>query len=219
MTHTVKAVVLDLDGLMLNTEDIFELSGQELMRRRGKVMTTECQLQMLGRRPDEAFTVMKRLLDVDDPIEDLQNETREIFAALMDDNLAAMPGLYELLDAIEAVGLPKAVATSSPREYMTDLMGKFDLLGRFPISLTAEDVEVGKPDPEIYLKAAELLSVDPANMIVLEDSEAGTRAAASAGAIAVSVPNRHTKVQDFSMATRVVESLADEWLASLIQAS
>lgn len=217
MTHTVKAVVFDLDGLMLNTEDIFELSGQELMRRRGKVMTTECQLQMLGRRPNEAFEIMKRMLDVDDPIDVLLNETREIFAGFMDDNLKAMPGLYELLDAIEAVGLPKAVATSSPREYMIDLMGKFDLLRRFPISLTAEDVELGKPNPEIYLKAAGLLSVDPANMLVLEDSEAGTRAAAAAGAIAVSVPNRHTKVQDFSVATRVVESLADEWLLGLIQ--
>ena len=131
---------------------------------------------------------------------------------------ANAPDLEEkLLDLIEGAVLPKAVATSSPREYMTDLMTRFELLHRFPVSLAAEDVTVGKPEPEIYLKAAALLAIEPANMVVLEDSEAGTRAAAAAGAIAISVPNRHTKVQDFSMATRVVNSLVDERLLELIR--
>lgn len=217
MNYEVHAVVFDLDGLMLNTEDIFDLTGHALMRRRGKVMTAECHHQMLGRRPDEAFEIMKRLLDLDESIDDLQNETREIFASLIDEHLGTMHGLYELLDLIEGAVLPKAVATSSPREYMTELMNRFELLHRFPVSLAAEDVTAGKPEPEIYLKAAELLEIEPANMVVLEDSEAGTRAAAAAGAIAISVPNRHTKVQDFSMATRVVESLADERLLELIR--
>ena len=217
MKHEVHAIVFDLDGLMLNTEDIFDLAGNELMRRRGKVMTEECHHQMLGRRPNEAFEIMKRLMDVNDPIADLQNETREIFESLIDEHLGTMHGLYELLDLIEGAVLPKAVATSSPREYMTDLMTRFELMHRFPVSLAAEDVTAGKPEPEIYLKAAALLAIEPANMVVLEDSEAGTRAAAAAGAIAISVPNRHTKVQDFSMATRVVDSLVDERLLELIR--
>lgn len=216
MNKKIKAVVFDLDGLMLNTEDIFDLAGHELMKRRGKVMTKECQQQMLGRRPNEAFTILKQLLDVDDSIEALLAETKDIFAGFVDDHLQPMPGVFDILDRIEAASLPKAVATSSPRQYMIDMMTRFDLLERFPISLTAEDVTHGKPDPEIYLKAAELLNVSPGNMLVLEDSEAGTRAAASAGAVAVSVPNRHTVVQNFDVATLVANSLEDPRLLALL---
>jgi HAD superfamily hydrolase (TIGR01509 family) len=123
-----------------------------------------------------------------------------------------MPGLLELLDMIEDLGIPKAVATSSPRDYMENLLGQFNLLTRFSETLTAEDVTSGKPHPEIYLKASQLLAVESAHVLVLEDSETGTRAAAAAGTFAVSVPNRHTVAGDFSMASLQVESLADNRL-------
>ncbi len=112
-----------------------------------------------------------------------------------------MPGLFELLDIVDESRLPKAVATSSPREYMENLLGRFDLLHRFPVTLTAEDVTHGKPHPEIYLTAATRLNVHPGRMMVLEDSETGSRAGASAGAVVVSVPNIHTSKGDFGMAT------------------
>ena len=118
-----------------------------------------------------------------------------------------MPGLLELLDLIESVGIPKAVATSSPRDYMQDMLGRVDLLHRFSFALTAEDVTQGKPHPEIYLMAARQLNVEPGRMLVLEDSEPGTRAASAAGALAVSVPNEHTDRGDFSMAWMRVDSL------------
>ncbi len=64
---------------MFNTEDIFDLAGKELMQRRGKVMTEECHHAMLGRRPEEAFAAMQRLMDIDDPMEALMAETKDIF--------------------------------------------------------------------------------------------------------------------------------------------
>ncbi len=118
-----------------------------------------------------------------------------------------MPGLFELLGDVDERGLPRAVATSSPHDYMREMLGRYELFDGFAHHLAAEDVTHGKPEPEIYLKAAERLGVQPAEMMVLEDSEAGTRAAASAGAVVVSVPNRHTQVHDFSVATHVVSSL------------
>lgn len=97
------------------------------------------------------------------------------------------------------------------------LLQKLDLLSHFQFALTAEDVTHGKPHPEIYLKAAERLGVAPSEMLVLEDSETGTRAAASAGAVVVSVPNRHTSYGDFSMSHLTVDSLLDERLYALLQ--
>ncbi|GAB5442900.1 MAG: HAD-IA family hydrolase [Fuerstiella sp.] len=211
----VEAVVFDLDGLMLNTEDVFHLSGCEMLARRGLEMTEEIHRSMLGRRPNEAFQAMKDLTGIADSIDDLKTETRTLFSEIAATSLELMPGLTDLLKLIESLKLPRAVATSSPRDYVLDLLGRFDLLKHFPLMLTAEDVRLGKPDPEIYLTAAEQLGVAPERMLVLEDSETGTRAAAAAGAITVSVPNRHTADGDFSMATRRVSSLADPELLRL----
>ena len=207
MTPPIRAVVFDLDGLMLNTEDIFELAGQQLMQRRGREMTDECRYAMLGLRPEEAFAELQRITGIEEPIEQLMRETREIFESLIDDHLAPMPGLFELLDDIDGRGLPRGVATSSPRDYLAHMLGRYQLLEGFPVRLAAEDVQRGKPHPEIYLRAASELGIAPQEMLVLEDSETGTRAGADAGAVVISVPNRHTRRQDFSRATHVVGSL------------
>jgi len=215
----IRAVVFDMDGLMLNTEDIFELAGQRLMERRGLNMTDEIRQSMLGRRAVEAFTAMKLITGLTDRIEDLMYETKELFESIAENSLETMPGLHDVLELIESLNLPRAVATSSPRAYMTPLLERFDLLHRFHFTLTAEDVTHGKPHPEIYQMAAGRLNVHPGEMLVLEDSETGTRAAHAAGAYIVSVPNRHTAVGDFSMSRMKIDSLLDERLLSLLRRS
>lgn len=208
----IKAVVFDMDGLMLNTEDIFEISGRQLLERRGMQMTDEIHRSMLGRRPNEAFQALKDLTGIIDSIDDLKLETKQLFAEVAKHHLNTMPGLFELLDRIEQLGIPKAVATSSPRAYLLDMLNEFKLLPRFQFALTAEDVTHGKPHPEIYQQAMRQLNVQPSQTLVLEDSETGTRAAAAAGAFTVSVPNPHTDSGDFSMASLMVTSLLDDKL-------
>ena len=213
----IRAVVFDLDGLMLNTEDVFDIAGRQLLERRGLEMTDHIRHSMLGRRPVDAFNALKSLTGMQDRIEDLMHETKELFEAIAENSLATMPGLHRILELIESRELPRAVATSSPRSYMTHLLQRFELLHRFHFTLTAEDVTHGKPHPEIYLMAARMLNVLPGEMLVLEDSETGTRAAAAAGAFVVSVPNRHTAVGDFSMSRLRIESLLDERLHELLR--
>jgi HAD superfamily hydrolase (TIGR01509 family) len=211
-----KAVVFDLDGTLLNTEDIFELAGIELMGRRGLQMTDEIRGAMLGRRPAEAFAALKVLTGVGDSIEDLMHETKAIFRELAEDSVSLMPGVSELLALTDRCCLPRAIATSSPRAYAAWLLGRLNLLDCFRFALTAEDVVEGKPHPEIYLSAAARLGVAPAEMLVFEDSETGTRAAAAAGAYFVSVPNRPTAGGDFSSSRLCVSSLLDARLAPLV---
>ncbi|MFZ9089189.1 MAG: HAD family hydrolase [Planctomycetaceae bacterium] len=213
----IRAVVFDLDGTMLNTEDIFEDAGQVLMERRGLTMTNEIRREMLGRRPAEAFAALKRLTGITDDTDALMRETKEIFRNLAVDRITVLPGVRSLLELTEALELPRAVATSSPEQYMRWLMELVDLYRHFQFVLTAENVQQGKPHPEIYLLAAERLGIAAAEMLVLEDSETGVRAAASAGAQVVAVPNRHTEYGDFSEAILRVESLEDERIAELLQ--
>ena len=141
----IRAVCFDLDGLMFNTEHVFYESADVLLQRRGLAMSRGAMNAMLGRRPLESFQgLIDHLGLTEGPIE-LLAESRVIFHELLDTKLEPMPGLFELLDLIETSGLPKGVATSSPRDYLDDIFGRFDLSPRFPLQLTAESVTHGKP--------------------------------------------------------------------------
>ena len=209
--------MFDLDGLMFNTEEVFTQSGTELLRRRNKPAPRAVFDRMMGRRPYEAIQVMIDMMDLTESPDELLMESAEIFTAMLDAHLAPMPGLFELLELIELRELPKGVATSSPRPYLVDLLQRFRLEQRFPVMLTAEDVTLGKPHPEIYLKAAECFGVRPGEMLVLEDSEAGTKAAAAAGAHIISVPHAHSESHDFSPAKAVARNLADPVILELLR--
>ena len=213
---TIQAVCFDLDGLMFNTEDVFYVSADVLLKRRGLQMSKGAMDAMLGRRPLESFRAFCDYLGINEEPADLLAESRVIFHEMLDEHLKPMAGLFDLLSLIELKKLPKAVATSSPHDYLEDIFGRFDLTPRFPIRLTAESVTHGKPHPEIYLKAAERLGVHPENMLVLEDTETGTRAAAAAGAFIVSVPHDHTSSHDFSQSKYIANGLNDPFILSLI---
>ncbi len=212
----IKAVVFDLDGLMINTEEIYCLTGTEQLRRRGKTATRELFDRMMGRRPPEAFQIMIEMMDLSESYEVLLEESVVIFEELLDEHLRPMPGLFQLLARIEMLNLPKGVATSSRRNYLEQMLSRFELLDRFHTTLTAEDVTHGKPHPEIYLKAAERLEIEAAEMLVLEDSQAGTESAAAAGAYVISVPHEHSRAHDFSQASAIAERLNDPVVLDLL---
>jgi HAD superfamily hydrolase (TIGR01509 family) len=127
-----------------------------------------------------------------------------------------MPGAVELLDLLDARGIARGVATSSGPDFAHDVLGRVGLRERFAFVLTSADVTQGKPHPEIYQAAARRLVVDPAAMLVLEDSQAGCKAAVAAGAVAVAVPGGHSRRHDFSGARFIAESLADPRIRGLL---
>jgi HAD superfamily hydrolase (TIGR01509 family) len=204
-----RAVVFDMDGLMFNTEEVYTSVGSELMRRRGKTFSAGLKDAMMGLPPKESFEIMIRWHGLSDTVEQLMPESNAIFLELLRGQLALMPGLIELLAALEAAGIPKAIATSSSPQLTEACLTPFDFARRFQFVLTSEDIGRGKPDPEIYLAAAARFGVQPGEMLVLEDSQNGCRAASAAGAFTVAVPGEHSRRQDFGRASLVVASLAD----------
>jgi HAD superfamily hydrolase (TIGR01509 family) len=214
--HTPQAVVFDMDGLMFNTEDVYWHVGSEVLRRRGREYTRELCHAMMGCTPRSAFEIMIRWHALDDSCEQLAIESEEVFIRLLDDYLAPMPGLLDLLSALETAAIPKAIATSSQPRLVDAVLTRFEMQPRFRFILTADDVVHGKPAPEIYLKAAERFGILPGAMLVLEDSQNGCRAAAAAGAFTVAVPGEHSRTQDFTVADMVIESLADPRLHEVL---
>ena len=205
-----RGVTFDLDGLLVNTEELYQDVGTELLRRRGKTFEPDLLDRMMGRPQQVSLGIMIDWHGLSDSVERLAEETREIFVSLLDTRLAPMPGAVSLIDGLTAAGVPFGVATSSGPDFAHDVLGRVGLLERMGFVLTCDDVREGKPAPEIYLAAAGRLGVAPDRMLVLEDSQAGCRAAVAAGAVAVAVPGGHSLRHDFSGAAFVAESLADE---------
>lgn len=208
-TSTLRAVTFDLDGLMFNTEELYQEVGGALLARRGKQITGELLDQMMGRKASVALALMIDWHQLEETPEQLAAETAEIFGGMLPRRLAPMPGLLDLLQALEAAGIPKAIATSSGREFVDLVLGLFDLAPRFSFILAGEDIEHGKPAPDVYQLAARRHGVAPAEMMVLEDSHIGCRSAVAAGAFAVAVPHGRSLTHEFPGVGLIADSLAD----------
>ena len=212
----IAAVAFDLDGLMFNTEEVFHHTLTELLARRGKPAPPELFASMMGLRAAEAHEVMREMMELTETADELQVEVSEIFTAELERIVRPMPGLMGLLDRLEATGRPKAVCTSSGRQYASDLLSRHAIDHRFDFILGGGDVANGKPHPEVYATAAERFGVDPASMLVLEDSAHGVAAGKAAGAFTVGVPHEFTAGQRYDHADLVAETLADERLLELL---
>lgn len=206
---SLKAVVFDLDGLMFNTEELYQWVGAELLGRRGKQFDAPLLEAIMGRPPAISLQIMIDRHGLADTVAELAAESEQIFGPVLDERLDLMPGLADLLTALEAAGIPKAIATSSGPRFVTNVLGRFDLRPRFEFVLTCDDVTDGKPHPEIYLAAAQRFGIEPREMLVLEDSQNGCRAAVAAGAFAVAVPGGHSHAHDFTGAQFIADTLAD----------
>jgi HAD superfamily hydrolase (TIGR01509 family) len=215
----LQAVVFDLDGTLINSEDLYEEAGREVLQRRGKEYDHVLREQVMGRPAADSLRVIIEHHSLPDTVEELVRESGELMLRFMETRLAAMPGAYELLDALDTVGVPSAVATSATREFADLVLTRLEMKSRFRFILTAEDVRQGKPDPEIYLLAAERLQLAPPQMMVLEDSANGCRAALAAGAFTVAVPNDHTRNYDFHGVRFVANTLADPRILAALEAS
>jgi len=212
----IEGVAFDLDGLLVNTEELYQHVGSELLRRRGRTFEPDLLDAMMGRPQKVSLAIMIEWHGLADTVEMLASETREIFVSLLDTQLKTMPGAVELLDLLDARGIARGVATSSGPEFAHDVLSRVGLLERFTFVLTSADVSHGKPHPEIYQTAARRLSVVPGSMLVLEDSQTGCRAAVAAGTVAVAVPGGHSHRHDFSGARFVAETLADPRIRGLL---
>jgi pseudouridine 5'-phosphatase len=212
-----RAVAFDMDGLMFNTEDLYDEVTGIVLARRGKAYTLQQKLKMMGLPGPKAYAHLQADLELTDPFEVFQKEMDDVFADVLPTRIEKMPGLDHLLELLERMEIPKAVATSSERAFAETALATFNLLDRFEFLLCGNDVTYGKPHPEIYLTAAQRLNVLPGEMLALEDSHNGSRAAAAAGAFTVAVPTVHSRQQNFDHVQFVADSLSDQRILRLFE--
>ncbi|GHT26599.1 phosphatase [Planctomycetales bacterium] len=210
------AVAFDMDGLMFDTENVYWKAASALLAKRGFVYTDELCAAVMGRTPQYCFELFKETFSLPETWQELQRESENLFLQFLDDGFSAMPGLFELLDILEAKYIQKCICTSSAIRVVSEVLKQKGLTERFDFILTAEDISFGKPNPEIYLKAAERFGVKPYQMLVLEDSTAGTQAAKAAGCFCAAVRAEHNKNSDLSAANYIASSLNSRYIVELL---
>ncbi len=215
-SHPIQAVAFDMDGLLVNTEELYTEVGTTVLLRRGKSFTPELKRSMMGLPGQQAFELMISHEQLTDSVEDLARESELIFNEILPTRLKLLTGVTELLDELENRGLPRCVATSSSKAFADKVLSIVALSDRIDFVITPVDVLAGKPQPDIYLAAAERMGVQVRNMLVLEDSHHGSRAGVASGACTVAVPGPHSEEHDFSGVHYRAQSLVDPGLWQIL---
>jgi HAD superfamily hydrolase (TIGR01509 family) len=213
-----RALIFDMDGLMIDTEGLYWAAAREIAASYGKAVSDDTLRNMMGRAPIESMRVFVRDLELRDSAEALLDRRTAIMLKRFAEPIAPMAGLMEILRAFKG-RLKLAVATSAPAAFADLILPAMKIADYFDVIQTSDGVKRGKPDPEIYLRAIERLGAAAEESIVLEDSVAGARAGKNAGAYTIAVPSEYTRGGDFAFADYVARDLNDArgWIAGLIR--
>jgi HAD superfamily hydrolase (TIGR01509 family) len=206
----IEAVVFDLDGLLLDTEELWDEARRQIAEELGGRWREDAQRAMMGMSSPEWSRYMHDVIGVPDPPERISGEVVERMEDLYRRRLPLVDGAIE---AVRRIGArwPLAIASSSNRpliELFLELTGTRDL---FRATVSSEEVAHGKPASDVYLEAAARLGVAPERCAAIEDSENGIRSAAAAGMVVVAIPNAAfpPSREALSLAAVVVDSLAE----------
>jgi HAD superfamily hydrolase (TIGR01509 family) len=207
--HNVKAVIFDMDGLMFDSENLGRMGWLNAGKKWGYPITDKEYSRVIGRTVRDAEAIFKQIFGEDFPYQELRRHRVEFEHRFYEEHgVPLKPGLPELLDFLEARSLPKAVATSAGRNAAIGKLTRTHLLKRFQAIVSGDEVERGKPAPDIFLLAAQKLNIPAPQCMVLEDSQAGIRGAHAAGMIPVMVPDLIQPSEEIRQMTRgIVTSL------------
>lgn len=209
--HTVhlsaQAFIFDLDGLMADSGPLAEWAWNQVLTRYGHQMDEQTFRDILGMRVADSSRFLCERFSLPISPEEAMAERDELFLEAVPTRLRARPGLYPLLDELAARKLPLGVATSGHRQYVTLALKTLELKTRFQAIARGDEVEQGKPAPDIFLLAAERLGVSPDCCLALEDAPLGVESAVTAGMVCLAVPNERTAPLHFSSAYCIFPSL------------
>ena len=203
----IQAVIFDLDGLLVVSEPLQLRAWDAYLRQHGAALTPALLQRMLGLRLVDSAALVQRELRLPVAVQDVVRDRDELFLASVPGNIHAMPGAGKLVDTLHAHGTRLALATSGHRRYVDLALAGAGLRGVFEVEVTGELVEHGKPAPDTYLRACELLHLPPAACLALEDAPNGVASAKAAGLWCIAVPDPMAERAQFSAADAIVRSL------------
>ena len=214
----IRAVLFDMDGLIVDTEPIHFKAFRAYMAQFGIDIPESLMPQFIGYTEADNLRDLKQKYDIDAPLEEMVANRGAIYLQLVKtEPLKVFPGFWELSEEARRRGLEQAVVSSANAEQVTivlrrlfeDNPAKGSPETYFDAIITGEDITTNKPAPDIYLLAAERLGLPSSECLAFEDTPPGVQSAASAGMTVIAVPNEYTRSLTFPGAMQVIDSLKD----------
>ncbi len=207
---SVAAVVFDLDGVILDTEQLWDEVREGLARERGGRWSDRAQADMMGMSSTEWSRYMHDVVGLPEPPEEIN---REVVRRMLDRYAERLPLIDGAVEAVERIAArwPLGLASSSNRELIDRALELSGLARHFRATVSSEEVARGKPAPDVYLEAARRLGAEPTECLAIEDSANGVRSAHAAGMRVVAIPNPAFPPPDavLALATTVLPSIRE----------
>jgi HAD superfamily hydrolase (TIGR01509 family) len=185
------AILFDMDGLVLDSEKTYVTAWQRAAKELGKTLQTEVAEGLFGRHADDVARLLGEALGPDfDRRAFFEVAERHWFDVLEREGIQGMPGIEPLLAYLKSSRIPYALATNSDARYAERCLAVAGLAEAFEVFVSRDQVQAGKPAPDLFLAAAEQLRIAPSACLVLEDSETGLMAARAAGTHPILIQHR-----------------------------
>jgi HAD superfamily hydrolase (TIGR01509 family) len=195
----VEAVVLDMDGVLVDSEQVWDAVREQLAHERGGRWHDRAQTDMMGMSSTEWSRYMHDVIGLAESPEEINAEVVRRLLARYGESLPLLPGAVEAVEWL-AARWPLGLASSSNREVIDAVLAAAGIADDFRVTVSSEEVARGKPAPDVYLEAARRLSVEPTACAAVEDSRNGIRSAHAAGMRVVAIPNPHYPPPDDALA-------------------
>ena len=196
---TVEAVVFDLDGVLVDSETVWDDVREQYVRERGGRYDAEAQRAMMGMSSTEWSAYIHDELGVSASPERINSDVIELMARRYREHLPLVPGAREAVERM-AASFSLGLASSSNRELIDLVLELAWLRTLFRATVSSEEVPRGKPSPDVYLEVAQRLAVSPERCVAIEDSHAGISSAGAAGMRVIAIPNPHYPPDDETVA-------------------
>ena len=202
----MKAVIFDMDGVLVDSQPYHFKADIDTMAEYGVIKDQKFYEAFAGTLTDNRMRTLRDMFGLDVPAEELIEKREKMILDIMaNEDIKPISGIPELLRSIKALGLKTAVASSSGIELIELVLDRLGIAVYFDPITSGNDVKRGKPDPDVFLLAAERIGVNPRDCFVVEDSENGVRAAKAAGMTALGYVNPTSGYQCLDMADVVTD--------------
>lgn len=204
----MKAIIFDMDGVIINSEPLHFKIEKELLEKLGGNISDEELQSFAGTTDYNMWSKFKEMFKLKPSVEELIEAKKERFMKRIDEVELVDNFMDFMLSAYEE-GYILAIASSNNRRIVNAVVEKFQLGKYMKFIISGEEVNKGKPDPEIFLTAAKKINVDPSNCIVIEDATNGVKAAKAAGMNCIALKNLDSGNQDLSEADLIIEDFKE----------
>lgn len=203
----IRAVIFDMDGVMIDSEPLWERTERILLGRKGIEYSPTYRDKIVGLNQNDSGSLLRETFNLTETIEEIITGRIEILLGLYEKELELVPGLLPLLKELRESDFLLALASSSPLRVINFVLDRFSLREFFSVVVSGDTIQFGKPHPDIYLHTASNLGVEPWECVVIEDSINGVKSAKGAGMICIAVPDKRLDQKEFQIADVVVDRL------------